>query len=320
MTENNEQLETRPRVEQALVGQTPAARVATPQPVLQSSDEVAGIIEALCKAQSAFGVVAKDREANIASTRGSYKYGYATLSSVIAAVRPALNAQGIVLVQSANVINTERAVLLQVDTRFIHTTGQWLGSVLRLPLTDATPQGMGSLLSYLRRYGLSALAGVSASEEDDDGQAAQPTTTPVRPKPDRRTEPRPTPPTTGTDQSLAERQAQQEAPAAAQEPRPAAKAAAPKAQAPAAPKAPAVPLAGPGTITNRDRALLFKTAKTYAWTEQDVKALIKQRFGHDSTSQLSPEQLSTVLASIETPEDHGITFEDRDGVKTVVVA
>jgi hypothetical protein len=32
---------------------------------------------------------------------------------------------------------------------------------------------MGSLLTYLRRYGLSALAGV-ASEDDDDGQLAQP--------------------------------------------------------------------------------------------------------------------------------------------------
>jgi hypothetical protein len=194
--------------------------------------------------------------------------------------------------------------------------------VLRLPLTDATPQGMGSLLSYLRRYGLSALAGVSASEEDDDGQAAQPTTPPVRPKPDRRDAPRQplTPPAPATVTGTGSTDSTVAAPVAAQEPRQAAKAAAPKAQAPAAPKAPAVPLAGPGTITNRDRALLFKTAKTYAWTEQDVKALIKQRFGHDSTSQLSPEQLATVLASIETPEDHGITFEDRDGVKTVVVA
>ena len=90
-------------VSEALTGQTPGARVAaTPMPVLQSSDTVVDIITALCAAQGKFGVVAKDRTANVEMRGGgSYKYSYATLASVIAAIRPALNEHGIALVQSA---------------------------------------------------------------------------------------------------------------------------------------------------------------------------------------------------------------------------
>jgi hypothetical protein len=277
----------------------PPARVGyvPPQPVLQSSDGVVDIVTALCAAQLKFKTVAKDRTAEITSQRGSYKYGYATLASVIAAVRPALNEQGIALVQSANIVNTERAVVLQVDTRFLHTSGQWIGSVLRLPLGDATPQGMGSLLTYLRRYGLSALAGV-ASEDDDDGQAAMPV-----------------PP-------AARRQQAPKAPqdTAAAPPAPVVEPAKPTARPKAVAKAPAQPLADtPGAITTRDRSLLFATAKKFGWSEADVKSLIKQLFHYESTSQLTQLQLETVLGSIEYPTDYGISFEDIEGKRVVVV-
>jgi len=326
MSENEQGLEPTPSAPMTRVVPPAPARMSPPPvaPVLQSSDEVAGIIEALCKAQGKFGTVAKDRVADITSSRGSYKYGYATLASVIAAVRPALNEQGIVLVQSANILNGERAVLLQVDTRFIHTSGQWLGSVLRLPLGDATPQGMGSLLTYLRRYGLSALAGV-ASEEDDDGQAAQPPTPAQRTTAPR--ERKPAPPT-GTDQSLADRRAQQEAPPEVAPPpvlenelpaREAAKPRPPKVQHPVGPTPPREPLAGPGTITQKDRNLLFKTASANSWAEADVKSLLHQLFKYTSTSQLTPTQLVEVLACIERPAENGVSFEMLEGQQVLVV-
>jgi len=323
MSDNEQTTETapavRPRVvNEALTGQTPGARVAaTPTPVLHSSDTVVDIITALCAAQSAFGVVAKDRTANVEMRGGgSYKYSYATLASVIAAVRPALNAQGIALVQSANILNTERSVLLQVDTRFLHTSGQWIGSVLRLPLGDATPQGMGSLLTYLRRYGLSALAGV-ASEDDDDGQLAQPAptreTTPRERERQRREAKAAAPETPAPTE--APPQLENELPA--REPKPPARGRATKPASTAPPRTD-VPV-GTGGITARDRALLFKTAKDCAWAEADVKSLIKQLYNYDSTSQLTPEQLTRVLSCIEFPGDNGVTFETMDGMTVVVV-
>jgi hypothetical protein len=309
------------RAPETRVVPTPPSRMSPPSAtVLQSSDDVAGIIEALCKAQSKFGVVGKDRTANITSARGSYTYSYATLSSVIAAIRPALNEQGIALVQSANIVNGERAVMLQVDTRFVHTSGQWLGSVLRLPLGDATPQGMGSLLTYLRRYGLSALAGV-ASEEDDDGQAAQPPTPAQRTTaPRERSTPRATPPPqtaprheeavtppVARNEEAVTPALENELPAKRTRPT-----AVPKAET-------AAPLGAPGTISQKDRNLLFKTATAVGWGEVDVKSLLRQLFGYTSTSQLTPAQLVEVIACMERPAENGVTFEAVEGQQVLVI-
>jgi len=312
--EQGQEIERAP--ETRVVPQPPSRMSPPSATVLQSSDEVAGIIEALCKAQAGFGVVGKDRTANITSTRGSYTYSYATLASVIAAIRPALNAQGIALVQSANIVNGERAVLLQVDTRFVHTSGQWLGSVLRLPLADATPQGMGSMLTYLRRYGLSALAGV-ASEEDDDGQAAQPPTPAPRTTAPRERKPQanrqdvrdPAPPPEPPPPTEAPPVLTNELPTATPRPKPTP---VPKADKPA-------PLGAPGTITQKDRNLLFKTATEMGWSETDVKSLLHQLFAYTSTAQLTPKQLTEVLACINRPQDHGITFESVEGQSVLVI-
>lgn len=291
--------EVAPSVRGRVVPETPRPLPVTPVPVLQSSDAVDGIISALAQAQLKFRPVSRDRVAKVSSARADYTYRYADLASVIASVRPALNEQGIALVQSANVINGDRAVLLQVDTRFLHTSGQWIGSVLRLPLNDATPQTMGSLLTYLRRYGLSALAGV-ASEDDDDGEQAQKSAATKRAT---ATKPEP--------KTFVQLHQAPEPPALPADEPPAPKAVKPKADP--------LPLGEPGTITSRDRALLFKQAKFLAWSEQDVKALIKQRYQYDSTSQLTPGELQWVMAAMEFPETHGVSFETLDGKSFVVV-
>jgi hypothetical protein len=52
----------------------------------------------------------------------------------------------------------------------LHTSGEWLSSTLRIPATKQDAQGFGSAITYGRRYGLQAICGVPA--EDDDGNAA----------------------------------------------------------------------------------------------------------------------------------------------------
>jgi hypothetical protein len=57
-------------------------------------------------------------------------------------------------------------------TRFVHTSGQWIeddGYLLNPTKND--PQGMGSAVTYGRRYTISAFSGL-ISEDDDDGNAA----------------------------------------------------------------------------------------------------------------------------------------------------
>jgi hypothetical protein len=56
-------------------------------------------------------------------------------------------------------------------TRLLHGSGQWIqdGGVPLIP-SKQDMQGLGSALTYSRRYGLMAMVGIAP--EDDDGNAA----------------------------------------------------------------------------------------------------------------------------------------------------
>ena len=52
----------------------------------------------------------------------------------------------------------------------IHASGQWLSNTFTMPVSKADAQGVGSAITYARRYALAAMVGVAP--EDDDGNAA----------------------------------------------------------------------------------------------------------------------------------------------------
>ena len=97
-----------------------------------------------------------------------FRSTYATLSSVIDATRPVLARHKIAILQLA----TSEGKTARVETRLIHESGEWISATSTAEARDASPQSIGSAQTYLRRYGLQAIAGIAA--EDDDGEAAQP--------------------------------------------------------------------------------------------------------------------------------------------------
>ena len=57
-------------------------------------------------------------------------------------------------------------------TKLTHAeSGQWQGSLTVVPLPKTDPQGMGSAITYARRYALTAMLGMIT--EDDDGESAR---------------------------------------------------------------------------------------------------------------------------------------------------
>lgn len=94
---------------------------------------------------------------------------YADISAVYEAVREVLPKHGLSVAQM--ILPSEGKA--HVRTMLMHESGEWLASECLLPPDRAGgPQGMGSAITYARRYSLSAMIGV-VSEEDDDGEAAQ---------------------------------------------------------------------------------------------------------------------------------------------------
>ena len=56
----------------------------------------------------------------------------------------------------------------------LHESGQWIKSEIRLPLgKNPNAQNIGSVMTYGRRYGLSAMAGVAQYDDDANSNKVQ---------------------------------------------------------------------------------------------------------------------------------------------------
>jgi hypothetical protein len=87
-------------------------------------------------------------------------------------VRPVMAKHGLFVVQSVlDTIDGEHSTSIMVESRVIHSSGEWIAGVVQVPVMQQTSHGFGSALSYGRRYSLSALLSL-ASDEDDDGNGA----------------------------------------------------------------------------------------------------------------------------------------------------
>ena len=97
-----------------------------------------------------------------------FKSKYASLESVIKAVKPSLIKHGILYRQVSKY--TENGICIET---IFHGHGEELGTgEIFLPVDKRTAQGFGSALTYARRYSLSLACGIG-SEEDDDGNQAE---------------------------------------------------------------------------------------------------------------------------------------------------
>lgn len=100
---------------------------------------------------------------------GKANYGaYTTLAGVLDHVRPILAGHGLYV--SQYVTNDDTHV--RVTTSISHTSGESIdcGDVT-WPMPDKV-QVFGGLITYLRRYALTAALGLSGADDDDDGHAA----------------------------------------------------------------------------------------------------------------------------------------------------
>lgn len=129
---------------------------------MKTSDSIKQIAEALVSAQKQIKFAVKD------STNPHFKSKYANINSVIDAVKAPLNNHGIAILQSLSPSDDGK---LHLTTRLIHSSGEWIEDTAVCPLQKQDAQGLGSAVSYIRRYSLSAFLSLY-SDTDDDGQSA----------------------------------------------------------------------------------------------------------------------------------------------------
>lgn len=122
--------------------------------------------ESLAKLAPAFvAAQAEIENAHKNASNPHFKSTYANLAEIIDTIRPTLAKHRLAVLQIPGLADG----VLTMDVMLLHESGEWISGVAGSPLGKQDPQGMGSAITYTRRYSLAALCGIA--QEDDDGNA-----------------------------------------------------------------------------------------------------------------------------------------------------
>jgi hypothetical protein len=106
-------------------------------------------------------------------------YRYATLDEIVSAARKALADCGLAVTQwpSTRFENRGRDGLLDcyvdIEAVILHESGESMnGPKLTIPVIRPDAKGIGSAITYGRKYQYAAIVGVTPEGEDDDGRSA----------------------------------------------------------------------------------------------------------------------------------------------------
>lgn len=145
------------------------ATVELVQGRMTRSASIGTLAGALAKAQAEMTGAMKDK------TNPHFKSAYADLASIREACFAQLTKNGIAVLQPVSADGPS----VTVTTLLAHSSGEWICGELTMTAQQNTPQGIGSCITYARRYALASMVGVAP--EDDDGNAAS-QTPPSRPQ------------------------------------------------------------------------------------------------------------------------------------------
>lgn len=127
---------------------------------MNKSDSIKEIATALAKSQ------AELENASKGAINPHFRSKYADLAEILNTVRPVLASHGISVMQ----MPSYDGGIVSVETVLAHESGEWVSSTISAPVTKQDAQGVGSAVTYCRRYSLAAMCGIA--QEDDDANAA----------------------------------------------------------------------------------------------------------------------------------------------------
>lgn len=152
--------------------------VQLPPVHLTHSPSIGALAAALAKAQSVTESAPKNHTAEVTmKSGGKYSYSYADLAGVWDAGRGPLTSNGLSVVQAPTLTPSG----LSMTTLLMHSSGEWCrGELKDFPVPDRTPQGVGTSITYARRYTFGAMTGIVSEEDDDGGNGGKPKSRPAK--------------------------------------------------------------------------------------------------------------------------------------------
>ena len=124
------------------------------------SSEITELIKALVTFQGGLSSVSKDK------VNPFFGSSYADVNAILVAIRPELSKNKLAVTQGNRYCTNSNG--FYVTTMLCHESGQWIKSEVRMPIGGKKDsQAVGSSITYGRRYGLSAILGISVDADDD---------------------------------------------------------------------------------------------------------------------------------------------------------
>ncbi len=143
-------------------------------------DQQGALYGALAKAQGEMSNPIKNREVTVKSDKGSYKFAYATLDSILDIVRVPLAKNGLAMTQTLE----RREDGMVMCLRLFHASGAHISTCMPIDSGRVGKmQELGSLMTFARRYQVASFFGLAAEEDDDANGADGNTLQTMRDKP-----------------------------------------------------------------------------------------------------------------------------------------
>lgn len=154
---------------------------------MEDNTTLKDLFGALAKSHAEFPPIVKDKTVSVTmKSGGKYTFSYATLGNLIESTKPVLAKNGLSVIQFVGTYG--------VKTTLVHESGQSISTPtldLKTKYTEElTPQDIGGLITYAKRYQYAGLLNLDAEEDDDANAASGNYAKPVEKKPT--TEPKPT--------------------------------------------------------------------------------------------------------------------------------
>ena len=127
---------------------------------MKTSETITKISAALLAFSKKMIIVKKD------SVNPHFKKKYASLSAIIEATQKPLAECGLVIIQAPTGEN-------ELTTRLMHESGEYFEDTYTMRPQRNDPQGLGSAITYQRRYAYGAILNLNIDEDDDGNQASK---------------------------------------------------------------------------------------------------------------------------------------------------
>lgn len=127
---------------------------------MKTSETTKHIFAAMVQAQRTCGKLEKTGK------NAHLRTSYSTLDDILRALLGPATAAGLAIMQYVDGEN--------LATRVVHgESGEWVETQTPMMIAKRDAQGMGSAMTYARRYALSAMFALNDSQFDDDGEGAK---------------------------------------------------------------------------------------------------------------------------------------------------